>query len=403
MRMFRMNFFQIIIFLKITLSHSQYWTLQYWRGVLSSEKAEKLNFLKARDKGWKAFCNKFRDWLLNRRSRIMLFLLLEPSKDVLRMRHANLFEEQPLLDELLKLAGFSKLFSLRCFNIDPSLITALVERWRPYTHTFHLSCGECTIKLEDVSLQLEMNVNGMPVRRPTYFDWDKICGELLGKVRINEKRYEGCELKARILYIIGGKLLPEKSNIRVHLMYLYLLRDLSRVHIYSWGSACLAKLYREMCWATKPNAKAMGGFDGLPTYPFAKRWSQTQLNFQGVPRGDLTGYRSRLDHMEVSDFKWLPYETYNNNHPRQVQQDKKVWIQDSPQPPKNLDALHRVDKRGNQDANWATKLVQWIEYWSHRRDQVLRGPQIQYPIHTQQYMIWYRRNSKLFLSSETQL
>ncbi|KAF1893533.1 hypothetical protein Lal_00002022 [Lupinus albus] len=403
----------------------------------------------------------------------MLYFLQEPSKNVLRVRHSNLFAEEPLLDELLNITGFSNFSRLRCFNIDPSLITALVERWRPETHTFHLPCGECTITLEDVSLQLGLNVNGRPVTGPTYFDWDEMCGELLGKVPIVEEDMRGCELKlawlvdnfsqlppnptqiqleqycrARILYIIGGELIPDKSNSRVHLMYLHLLRDLSRVNRYSWGSACLANLYREMCRATKPNGKAMGGclillqswawyrlpflaprFDGPPTYPLAKRWGQTNLIFQGVPRGDLTGYRSRLDHMEANDFKWLPYETYINNLERQIRQDKRVWsactalicfsiiewhqtdrvklqfglVQDLPQPPMNLDALHRVDKRGNQDANWASKHAQWIEYWSHRRDQVLRGPQIQYLVHTPQYMIWYRTNSRLFLSSETQL
>ncbi|KAF1894975.1 hypothetical protein Lal_00022470, partial [Lupinus albus] len=330
----------------------------------------------------------------------------EPLKDILRMRHANLFEEEPLLDELMQLAGFSNLSSLRCFNIDPSLITALVERWRPETHTFHLPCG--------------VNVNGRPVTGPTYFDWDEMCGELLGKVPIVEEDMRGCELKlawlvdnfsqlppnptqiqlqqycrACILYILGGELLPHKSNSRVHLMYLHLLRDLSRVNRYSWGSACLANLYRELCRATKPNAKAMGG------------WGQTQLIFQGVPRGDLTGYRSRLDHMEVSDFKWLPYQTYINNLSQWHQTDRVRLqfglVQDIPQEPKNLDAIHRVDKRGNQDANWATKHAHWIEYWSQCRDQVLRGPEIQYPIHTQEYNIWYRINSKLFLSSETQL
>ncbi|KAF1884549.1 hypothetical protein Lal_00028428, partial [Lupinus albus] len=261
----------------------------------------------------------------------------KPSKDVLRMRHANLFEEQPLLDELIKL--------LR--------------------HTFHLPCGEFTITLEDVSLQIGMIVNGLPStpHNPTQIQLQQYC-------------------RAHILYIIGGELLPIKTS-RVHLMYLHLFRDLSRVHRYRWSSVCLANLYREMCRATKPNAKAMDGFDGLPTYPFAKRWGQTQLIFQGVPRGDLMSYRSRLDHMEISDFKWLTYETYNNNLPCEVQQDKKVWnrvrlqfglIQDLPKPPKNLDALHRVDKRDNQDANWAIKHAQWNEYWSHRRDQVLRGP-----------------------------
>ncbi|KAF1895896.1 hypothetical protein Lal_00033959 [Lupinus albus] len=88
-------------------------------------------------------------------------------------------------------------------------------------HTFHLPYDECTITLEDVSLQIGVN----------------------GKYPI---------------------------------------------HYRSRGSACLANLYIEMCWATKPNAKAMGEcflflqswawyrlpflalrVDGLPTYSFA--------------------------------------------------------------------------------------------------------------------------------------
>ncbi|KAF1866360.1 hypothetical protein Lal_00024370, partial [Lupinus albus] len=238
----------------------------------------------------------------------------ELSKDVLRMRHVNMFDEKPLLNDILQLTGFSKLSSLRSFNIDPSLITALVERWRLEIHIFHLPHGECTITLEDVSLQIGVNVNGLPIVEPTYFDWNEICEELLGKVSRDEQDMRGCELKltwlfdnfetlpprptqlqkeqfcrAQILYMIGGELLPDKSNNKVHLMYLPLLRDLTRVHRYSWGSACLANLYREMCRATKPNAKAMGG------------WGQKNLHYRGIPRGDLTKYRSRLDRINVND------------------------------------------------------------------------------------------------------
>ncbi|KAF1869830.1 hypothetical protein Lal_00017407 [Lupinus albus] len=44
----------------------------------------------------------------------------------------------------------------------------------------------------------------------------------------------------------------------------------------------------------------------------------------GVKQTDLTEYKSHLDHIDVNDFKWLPYETYINNLPREVQQDKQI-------------------------------------------------------------------------------
>ncbi|MBA0618730.1 hypothetical protein Godav_028030 [Gossypium davidsonii] len=43
--------------------------------------------------------------------------------------------------------------------MDPKLISAFIERWRPETYTFHLLCRECTITLEDVQLQLGLLVD----------------------------------------------------------------------------------------------------------------------------------------------------------------------------------------------------------------------------------------------------
>ncbi|MBA0783783.1 hypothetical protein Gotri_001439 [Gossypium trilobum] len=60
---------------------------------------------------------------------------------------------------------------------------ALVERWRPETHTFHLPCGECTITLEDVALQLGLPVDEPVVTRSTIIpDKEDICKAFLGKV-----------------------------------------------------------------------------------------------------------------------------------------------------------------------------------------------------------------------------
>ena len=45
-------------------------------------------------------------------------------------------------------------------KLDRSLLTALIYRWRPETHTFHLPCGELAPTLQDVAYLL-----GLPIVR----------------------------------------------------------------------------------------------------------------------------------------------------------------------------------------------------------------------------------------------
>ncbi|KAH1082777.1 hypothetical protein J1N35_022538, partial [Gossypium stocksii] len=49
-------------------------------------------------------------------------------------------------------SGFGSMALTRMFNLRCDLISALVKRWRTETDTFHLSCRECIITLEDVVL-----------------------------------------------------------------------------------------------------------------------------------------------------------------------------------------------------------------------------------------------------------
>ena len=51
----------------------------------------------------------------------------------------------------------------------------------------------------------------------------------------------------------------DKSGVRVHLMFLEFLRNLRDPPQYSWGSGCLAWLYRELCWASNKEASQIGG------------------------------------------------------------------------------------------------------------------------------------------------
>jgi len=88
----------------------------------------------------------------------------------------------PLIELLLAHTGFADVAKLCHFKIDHHLVTALVEPWRPKTHTFHLPIGECTITLEDVALQLGIRVGGRPVTDATYYDWEEMCEQYLSVV-----------------------------------------------------------------------------------------------------------------------------------------------------------------------------------------------------------------------------
>ena len=61
------------------------------------------------------------------------------------------------------LLTLSRLVEVGPIQLDRSLLTALVDRWRPEKHTFHLPCGEMTPTLQDVAYLLGLPIVGEAV------------------------------------------------------------------------------------------------------------------------------------------------------------------------------------------------------------------------------------------------
>ena len=63
-----------------------------------------------------------------------------------------------------------------------------------------------------------------------------------------------------ILSLLGSFLFVDKKGLHVHLCFLPLLQDLTQTSTYSWSSAVLAHLYRELCRASCNGAIEISGY-----------------------------------------------------------------------------------------------------------------------------------------------
>ncbi|KAG9450575.1 hypothetical protein H6P81_010540 [Aristolochia fimbriata] len=74
--------------------------------------------------------------------------------------HFQTLRHWPMDERMLpyvEAVGFGALHRVQWLRLDKPLITALVERWRSETNTFHLANGEMTITLEDVRILLGLS------------------------------------------------------------------------------------------------------------------------------------------------------------------------------------------------------------------------------------------------------
>ena len=223
-------------------------------------------------------------------------LCLQEVPGVLTCRHQEkgLLEDGAVLDPRIVAyitnAGLDGLLWVPHMDLDHALITALVERWWPETHSFHLPHGEMTITLQDMEVIMGVPVDGLPVMGYTkMIDWSDLCYDMLGhrpprkEVGSNKNTgvIEGPRVKAKwledrfsnplsadateelvqqyarfyTLGMLGGTLFMDKSSERVSVMYLQFFNPISNGKKYSWGSATLSWLYRHLCKASEKTTK----------------------------------------------------------------------------------------------------------------------------------------------------
>ncbi|RYR46974.1 hypothetical protein Ahy_A07g032868 [Arachis hypogaea] len=83
------------------------------------------------------------------------------------------------VEDHLRITGFYHVSQIGIVQCQKALVNALIERWHPDTHTFHLPIGECAMTLEDVALILGLPTDDLPVTGMTMSSFEAMEAECL--------------------------------------------------------------------------------------------------------------------------------------------------------------------------------------------------------------------------------
>ncbi|CAN1750198.1 Serine/threonine-protein phosphatase 7 long form homolog, partial [Linum perenne] len=271
------------------------------------------------------------------------------------------------------------------------LVTALLERWRPETNTFHLLQGEATIvKISWVKEQFD--------RLPAGASADVIT----------------CYARAYAWVLVGAVLLADRSGDLIPVHLLRLLSESGDAASFSWGSAVLAWLY-----------KAMGraAFFTADSYPRGMRWMPIVHRHQHCVSMKLEEIRYALDRST-----WLPYASRELAY--QLEPDE-LWRAVTPMICVDCIAWHHPDRcmrqfgygqRVPQDAelqgrieqllgtdfrasvqDWGAMFAEYSRLWEQRGAHLATGEitpdAVSHHFHDE-YDEWYRRRTRLAISHD---
>ncbi|XP_075661643.1 serine/threonine-protein phosphatase 7 long form homolog [Castanea sativa] len=326
-----------------------------------------------------------------------------------------------------------------------------------------------TITLQDVEVLLGIPIDGEAIVGTCALRWAVECQEMLGIVtnsvvlkgqRIQIKKLlekidkglpDGAEevvvhqyARCYILALLGDTIFTDKFGDRVHTIWLQMLRDLHNPPRYSWGSACLAWLYRELCRATDKNASQIGGAlilvqywawsrfpflcprmdlppDGaygppLPSSPLSIKLVWVVSTKNSPAEICLVRYRQLLDSMYPNQVVWQPYEAELGHLPAFCVAGWDMWtarvplvcfwlvekhtpdrvlrqfgmVQEIPEDVDTDDALHKIDLRGKIEVDWRVRHFSHIQVWNTRAQKLCHGARLEGAMSSvHPYFGWY--------------
>ncbi|RYR15185.1 hypothetical protein Ahy_B04g071910 isoform A [Arachis hypogaea] len=243
-------------------------------------------------------------------------------------------------------------------------------------------------------------------------------------------------VKIHILLLFGTNLFCDKSGMTIHWKFLPLLRNFAEIRDFSWGSACLAHLYRTLCRASRYNCKDVDGPLSLlcvwawerlpflapvrsqPNFPLACSWIAWSSQFHGYKKWTISHIRQLIDDIPADGFVWNPYSHEGMGNivvPNEILQHRLMWSatvplisfeciewhasdrvkrqfglqQEVPSQPMMLAEAHNMVLTGPKNKDWRDEHNAYIMMWTNRLTSVLVGDPVVHYETSEAYMQWY--------------
>ncbi|XP_074351483.1 serine/threonine-protein phosphatase 7 long form homolog [Apium graveolens] len=361
-----------------------------------------------------------------------------------RRKNPNNEDDLPPLDlrmvPLLQSTGFYGVARVASLQLDWSLISALVERWRPETHTFHLPMGEVTITLQDVGVLLGLPVDGdaiiSDITPGPDMSWRSYVAELFGRDPDPKRDMNGSRVRlsfiiscapARLpqdasaddirfqvlcylVHLFGGALFTDHLGGLFHPMFLHFIRDLDKYGDYAWGAAVLAYLYRELCKTSKKDVDKLAGCLLL-----LQLWEWERLPILAPIRTSFILFDARFWEGQVAaprGLRWLHGHSYTSTGGRTLSAIRTLLdglgpsqvarqfglVQTIPVDVVYSEAEHSTNLRGNDKIRWIQKHAANTSIWAHRLDHLFVGDAIVVESSVPEYHPWYLERTIRFIS-----
>ncbi|CAN6245668.1 unnamed protein product [Urochloa humidicola] len=315
--------------------------------------------------------------------------------------------------ENLQKLGLYQVSMIGNINVDPNIVSALVERWRPETHSFHLPFGEMTVTLQDVSCLLGLPISGKPITGVAdSYCWREKLEKLLHrtvpekafrvKMVRGKETYSSYHLRREWLHkefaqapsgesqddvdaytrafcldLIGSVLLPDSTGDSIPAMYIQFLEDMENPPCYNWGAAVLSHLYRSLCRACFASSKFVYG-----PLMLLQLWHWTRFNIARPVRVDKTAGPTLggedLESRPPSGIKWSGRHSFKDSphngiefyreEYEKIKESNVIW-----QPYDEMIPLLHPRVR-NESALWLAR-IPLIHFWvveDHYPDRVMR-------------------------------